>query len=241
MQNEVSDRWQGSEILKTLLNQDQFASVAAFTRKPLTSEITSDKLKPQVQEESTSWPAHLLELSPKPATLFSGLATTRAVAGGFDKQWEIDYQLNYDLAKAAKDAGVRFYVLISSNGADSSSFMGYPKMKGKLEDDVKELGFERTIILRPGLIGGTRREEDSRPSEFAIRRLADYLGKISNNKLKDFWTQDADVTARAAVAATLECIDEAKSSTEALKPETKTIKMSDIIKLGKTDCEKQSP
>ena len=47
---------------------------------------------------------------------------------------------------------------------------GYLKMKGEIEEHVKELGFERTIILRPGLLVGNRTE--SLPAERALRYLA---------------------------------------------------------------------
>ena len=92
-------------------------------------------------------------------------------------------------------------------------------MKGELEDAVKALDFEHTIILRPGLIVGDR--EDSRPLEFGIRKLAGVLGKVG---LKDFWAQDASVIAKAAVKAGLEA-----------KEKFVLLGQSDIVKLGRTE------
>lgn len=34
--------------------------------------------------------------------------------------------------------------------------MGYPQIKGELEEDFKKLDFEHCIILRPGLLMGAR-------------------------------------------------------------------------------------
>lgn len=34
--------------------------------------------------------------------------------------------------------------------------MGYPQIKGELEEDFKKLDFEHCIILRPGLLMGSR-------------------------------------------------------------------------------------
>ena len=101
----------------------------------------------------------------------------------------------------SREAGTDVCVVISSNGANAKSYFAYPKMKGELEKAVKSLGFKNTVILRPGLIGGRRKE--SRPAEAVIRWIADALGAISGGRLKDFWTQDADVIARAAVRAGL--------------------------------------
>ena len=80
----------------------------------------------------------------------------------------------------------------------------YIRLKGEIEEDVKALDFEHTIILRPGAIGGVRQE--SRPAEAVIRKIADFAGAIHRN-LKDFWCQDADVIAKAAVNAALKSIN----------------------------------
>lgn len=100
-------------------------------------------------------------------------------------------------------------------------------MKGELEEAVKELGFKHTVILRPGLIVGER--QDSRPPEFAIRKVAGLFGKISEPWLKDFWAQDADVIAKAAVSAGLQCAEG--------KVEQKVwmLNQSDIVRMGKTE------
>lgn len=47
-------------------------------------------------------------------------------------------------------------ILVSSGGANANSMMGYPQIKGELEEDFKKLDFEHTIILRPGLLMGSR-------------------------------------------------------------------------------------
>ena len=159
----------------------------------------------------------------------SGLGTTRAAAGGFDKQRKIDYDLNLDLARAAKSAGTRSYVLISSSGANSSSFSGYMKMKGELEDAVKALDFDHCIVLRPGLLVGTRAPQDSRMAEGILRNVANFAGAVSGNRLKDFWAQDADVIARAAVKVGLDCVEGRE------KEKFRILSQADIVRLGRED------
>jgi uncharacterized protein YbjT (DUF2867 family) len=121
-----------------------------------------------------------------------------------EAQRKIDYDLNLDLAKAAKEAGVDTYVLISAGSANSQSSFAYVKMKGQLEDDVKALGFKHTVIVRPGLILGGR--QDSRPAEFAIQSVARLFRKVTP-ALTDFWAQDAAIIARAAINAGAQCLD----------------------------------
>lgn len=43
-------------------------------------------------------------------------------------------------------------ILVSSMGANAGSWFAYPAMKGQLEDDIKALGFENTVILRPATL-----------------------------------------------------------------------------------------
>jgi uncharacterized protein YbjT (DUF2867 family) len=93
-------------------------------------------------------------LSPKPAVVFNAVGTTRAAAGGIENQWKIDHDLCIEVAKAAKEAGVKTYVYISSAGTRGliASYLPYAKMKVGVEDAIKELGFEQSIIIRPGMI-----------------------------------------------------------------------------------------
>jgi len=71
--------------------------------------------------------------------------------------------LNVELAKKAKEAGVKVYVLISSAGVSTTAMFPYSRMKAELDEAVKALAFEHTVLVKPGLIVGTR--EDSRPPE----------------------------------------------------------------------------
>jgi len=141
-----------------------------------------------------------------------------------DKQRAIDYDLNYALAQEAQKAGVSTYVLISSSGADATSWIPYSKMKGQLEDDVGKLGFKHVVILRPGLIVGERGSHDSRPPEFMLRKVAGWLGNVG---LKDAWAQDADVIAKAAVKAGELCLEGKHEDSIWI------VGQSEIVKLGK--------
>lgn len=215
---------QGSHILSTLLSLPSISSVHPLARR--NPSATDPKLHPLVSQDSTEWPGKLSSITPTPSIFFSALGTTRAAAGGVENQRKIDYDLNLSLAQAAKQAGVKIYVLISSSGASASASLAYPKMKGELEDSVKELGFDHTVILRPGLIVGSR--EESRPAEAVVRKIAGFAGMLGH-RFKDFWAQDAEVIARAAVAGGLQAL-EGKATEKVL-----ILGQSDIIRLGRTE------
>ena len=157
---------------------------------------------------------------------FSGLGTTLAQAGSFASQRAIDHDLNVELAKAARDAGVKIYVLISSSGASTSSSYSYFKMKGQTENAVKEIGFPYTVIVRPGILIGSR--EDSRPAEGILRGIAKGMGSLSK-RLVDWWAQDTDIIGKAVVNAAMQCIEGER------KEGVWEIGQSDIIRLGRTE------
>lgn len=180
-------------------------------------------MKEFVEKDTSKWPAHLSSLSPAPSVLFCGLATTRAAAGSFENQYKLDHDLNIELAKAAKQAGIKTYVLISALGADAHSRFSYTKMKGETEEHVKELDFDHTIFVRPGLIV-CRREERSF-AEAILQGLATGLDMV-HSALKDSWAQDADVIAKAAVAAAI------KVEKGDVKDKIWVLGQSDIIQLG---------
>ena len=160
-----------------------------------------------------------------PSIFFSALGSTSHNAGGVANQRKIDIDLNVSLAEAAKKSGVKVYVLISTAGADAKSSFSYPKLKGELEESVKALGFETTIILRPGILVGDRTE--SRPTEYVFRKIAGLAGMVAN-ALKDSWAQDAEVVGRAAVAAGLKALEEGQ-------PKVWQVGQAEIVKLGRTE------
>lgn len=99
-------------------------------------------------------------------------------------------------------------------------------MKGELEEAVKALDFEHTVILRPGLIVGAR--EGSRATEGVFQGVASFMGKFSTG-LKDVWAQDADVIGKAAISAGLKALDGGDVS------KVWIVGQSDIVRLGRTE------
>jgi len=219
----------GSHILSTLTTHPSITDIHAYARRSLpTTTQPGNKLHPIIDSDTTAWPTKF----PSNASLFlSALGTTRAAAGGLAQQRKVDHDLPVSLARAAIANGCRTFVLISSAGSNANSWLAYPRMKGETEQAVSEMGFEHVVILRPGLIVGTR--EDKRPAEFALRKLAALTGSVANG-FKDFWAQDAEVIARAAVGAGLMC------ASGKVEKKVWILEQSDIVRLGRTEWGKVS-
>lgn len=144
----------GSQILATLLASDTFSFVKTVSRRIPSTQ--SPKLEALQEIDTSKWAEKLESLTPKPSVVFNAVGTTRAAAGSIQNQWKVDHDLCIENARAAKAAGVKTYVFISSAGTRGflSNRVPYSKMKVGVEDAIKELGFEHAIILRPGMILG---------------------------------------------------------------------------------------
>ncbi|CAM1501926.1 Fc.00g039100.m01.CDS01 [Cosmosporella sp. VM-42] len=214
----------GSNILTTLLASDTYTPIHTITRRA--PKPTSTRLNSIVEADNTKWTSLLSGISPVPATVFSALGTTRAQAGGLANQWKIDHDLNIELARAAKEAGSRTFVFISSAGTRSflSSLAPYSKMKNGVEDAIKELEFEHAVILKPAMILGER--EGSRATEGLIQGVVKALNHVG---MQDRLGQEAEVIARAAVRAA-QLVEEGKAPSKYW-----VIDSTELIKLGRTE------
>ncbi|CCX30966.1 hypothetical protein FPQ18DRAFT_345084 [Pyronema domesticum] len=205
----------GSQILTRLLTTPSVTSVSTLIRRPSPHAIPQSTAHHEtISSDTATWAATLPAIlaAKNSSILFSGLGTTRGDAGSIEAQKKIDYDLNLALAKSAKKSGVKTYVLISSANAKANSWLPYVAMKGQLEDDVAALGFEKCVIVRPGLIVGSR--EKTRAMEQPLHYVANFMGAIAG-PLKNVWAQDASAIAKAAIrAATEEGVWEGRKTVE---------------------------
>lgn len=88
--------------------------------------------------------------------LFSCLGTTLKIAGSVEAQRKVDVDYQLFAATLASKQGVGHYFLVSSSGANAKSGNAYLKMKGELEEQVKELPFKSLSIFQPSLLLGER-------------------------------------------------------------------------------------
>ncbi len=144
----------GKQLVLQLLENEHFEKVRIFVRRD--AGIHHSKLEQQIVDfdEEKTWEDKLTG-----DVLFSALGTTLKQAGSKEKQYNIDVILNRNFAKKAKQNSIENYVLVSSIGANSKSKMFYPHIKGKLDDEVQEIGFQNLAILRPSSLTGERSEK----------------------------------------------------------------------------------
>ncbi len=137
----------GKDLVEQLMKDDSFKKVDVFVRRPL--DIQHNKLTIQVIDfdQPDEWRDLVIG-----DVLFSCLGTTIKAAGSKEAQWKVDYGYQYEFAKAAKENGIERYVLVSAEFASPKARSFYSKMKGELEEAVKELGFSRLSIIKPPIL-----------------------------------------------------------------------------------------
>lgn len=213
----------GGHLLTALLGLDAFGTVHTISRRapPQATSVEAKKLDAIVEPDTAQWVAKLQALGQAsqadqagqagqsdktfPAIVFSSLGTTRAQAGGIENQWKIDHDLNVDIAHAAKAAGATTFVFVSSGGMRSPLIRSspYARMKNGVEDAIEEIGFDQSIILRPGLIMGTREQGHERTGGDLINSVVRGLGRWVSAGVQDNLGQEGDVIGRAAAHAAL--------------------------------------
>jgi len=163
----------GQDLLDLLLKDDSVQQITVFVRRPLA--LQHEKLRVHVIDfdHPIQW-QHLV----KGDVLFSCLGTTLQAAGSKEAQWKIDYDYQYQFARAARENDVPSLVLVSSGFASSTSLFFYTKMKGQLEEDIQALGFPHLHIFRPPAL--IRKNSNRKGELFGIRfmRFLNTLGLL---------------------------------------------------------------
>lgn len=143
----------GSHVLRQALADSRISKVIAPTRRKLVEDpkletviIDFDHVSPG---QFSSWNVD---------AVICALGTTIKTAKTKEAFIKVDKDYPLTFAQLAKDNGVGTYVLNSAMGASQTSVIFYNRIKGEVEEGLKELGFNSLTIVRPGLIGGDRKE-----------------------------------------------------------------------------------
>ena len=112
---------------------------------------------------------------------FSCLGTTMKKAGSKAKFYNIDYEINAHFADLLEEMEIH-YLLVSALGASVKSPIFYNRVKGELEQHIRELALYKTSILQPSLLLGERSEQ--RLLEGVTQRLYQKMSHLVPNSFK---------------------------------------------------------
>ena len=143
----------GQHCLRLLLDSSHYSRVIIAVRGQL--DIKHEKLTQVIVDfDDINNDKDLFAVD----EVFCCLGTTIKNAGSRAAFTNIDQNLVVNIAKSAKNHDVNKFLVISSLGANPESKSFYNQTKGKMEAALKALNLNKTIVFRPSLLLGDRKE-----------------------------------------------------------------------------------
>ena len=160
----------GGECLRQLLACPRYERVIVVTRRELGAAARHEKLREVVVEFDRLGEA---KARLRGDHVFCALGTTIRKAGSQAKFRAVDYEYPLRLAQLTRHNGARHFSIVSALGASRSSPFFYSRVKGEVEEGLRQMGWPSLAILRPSVIAGERAE--SRPLE----RVSEHLLRLA--------------------------------------------------------------
>ena len=162
--------------------------VRTLARRP------SGRATNEIVAEAALWPGLVRDSGADLA--ICAIGTTMRAAGSQAAFRAVDLDIAVAFASAARAAGIRHMIAISSVGADAGSRNFYLRTKGEMEEALTDLGLDRLDILRPGLLRGERGAE-RRPGERLGIMLSPFVNLFLRGSLDRYAAIDAGLVAEA--------------------------------------------
>ncbi|AFD08844.1 Rossmann-fold NAD(P)-binding domain-containing protein [Solitalea canadensis] len=133
--------------------------------------------------------------------VFCCIGSTMKKAGTKENYELIDRIYPREIAKIALVNGATHFLLVSAMGANKDSAIFYNKLKGLVENDIKELGYRIVSIFRPSLLVGDRKEH--RTGESFWIKLMNIINPLLLGSLKKYRSIKTIDVAKAMVYSSL--------------------------------------
>ena len=166
----------GSEVLRLGLQNDH--EITTVGRRP--TGMASSEIVSSFDD--------LPRLPPADAAICA-LGTTTRKAGSQANFRAVDEEAVVSFAKAAKAAGVEYFLVVTAAGANPDALVFYSRVKGHAEQKLLEIGFSRLDIIRPGLLLGDRTERRS------IEALLQHIAPVTDRLMRGKWRRYRSVRA----------------------------------------------
>lgn len=144
----------GSALVDQLLNDDAFTRVRILVRRAV--NLQHPKLEICMTDFS-NYQQYQQQLGTGDC-IFCCIGTTMAQVKGDKALYRtIDFDIPVNAARFGKAAGFQQYLLVSAIGANSSSRIFYPRLKGEVEEVIATFGFNSFHVFRPSFLLATEK------------------------------------------------------------------------------------
>lgn len=186
----------GRQVVELLADMPSDHELHIISRRPvgnLPVNIT------QHIDDASRWSDYITASAPD--VLISCLGTTIKTAGSKSAFAAVDLNLVSMVGQTAKTAGAGQMIMVSSVGANVSSANFYLSTKGKAEQALRAIGFDRLDIIRPGLLRGNRAE--TRTGELLGMMLSPLTDAMMHGRLRRYRSIDSATVAKAITNLTM--------------------------------------
>lgn len=112
---------------------------------------------------------------------------------------KVDLEYIKKAARYAKNNGAKSIGLISAVGANKNSKNTYLAVKGKTEEEIISMNFNKTVIAQPGHLLGERENESISYIIFVFEFITNFFGLLLIGPFKKFKNVDASKVAKCIV------------------------------------------
>lgn len=187
----------GTACLHELIKEKAYTKIHFFTRKKGDYDLPDHVVQHVVDFNELN----AFSIDETIDAVFCCLGTTMKKAGSKAAFELVDYTYVMESAKLGLHHNATHFSFVSAVGADENSFFYYNRIKGKVEKDLKQLGYPSLVILRPSMLGGKR-------SEFRLgEQVGTWIMRLFNplfaGKMKRYAIVDAEKVAKKMVALSL--------------------------------------
>lgn len=184
----------GSQLLPLLLASDRYAKVIAVGRRPV--PIVHPKLEQRVLDFN-QLEEHRMSLIAD--DVYCCLGTTMRQAGSKQAFYKVDYLYVVKLAALTAGNFAAQLLVVSAMGADAEARIYYNRVKGEMEEAVRQTPFRAIHIFRPSLLLGERQEQ--RVGERVGALVLKVLHPLLLGPLRKYRAVPAAAVARAMLRA----------------------------------------
>jgi uncharacterized protein YbjT (DUF2867 family) len=164
----------GSHLYELLKEDRSFQVIRLIVRRPVSKGDPSTEVKLVDFNDAESI---MLAIEGSDVVFCTVGTTKKKVRGDKEAYRAVDYDIPVRLARFAKMRGCEHFILVSAIGANSKSSNFYLRLKGEVEEAVKEAGLNSVHILRPSMLLGHREEF----------RLGEKIGKTLMKATSFLW------------------------------------------------------
>jgi uncharacterized protein YbjT (DUF2867 family) len=182
----------GNALLHELIQEPKVSEIHIFVRRNI------DGLPEKVKQFVTDFQdLSVIKEQVIGDVIYCCVGTTRKKTPDLTDYRNIDFGINIGIAKMAKENGMPTVHLISAIGASTTARIFYSKLKGEIEEALKELHFPSCYIYQPSMLIGTRSE--SRPLEYLGQKLMLFFEGLRLLPKNDYHSIRVEIIAKSII------------------------------------------